>query len=71
LKTIMVSSRIHKVGQAKLPYIPKPLKPWMLDYIVDKIVWNTYKSVYRIVYYFSLVYPNNHKRDLFIAQKYE
>jgi hypothetical protein len=54
LKAVMISAGIYKIGQSKLPDIPEPLKPRMLDYITDKIAWNINKSVNRIVYYFFL-----------------
>ena len=46
----MVCAGVHIIGKAQLTNSAQTLKPRMLNQIKNKIVWNGYKTIHRIVY---------------------
>jgi hypothetical protein len=63
LKPRVIGSGINKTCQAKLFNVPKPLKPWVLNYIEDYIPGYAYKSIDRIIYYFAFIGFVGHLED--------
>src|SRR6185312_10524719 len=51
----MQSSGVYKVSKSKLFYSAQPLKPGMVYDIEYKVVWDSNKSVDRVVKYFLLI----------------
>ena len=70
LKTAVGCPGIDITCKAKLPDIPKPLKPGMLNEVKHKIARDAYKAVNRIVNDLSFICQINHSPE-FDLQKYE
>jgi hypothetical protein len=68
LKPAVSGSRIYKAGEAKLFYVPQPLKPWVLNKVKNEITRDAYKTINRIVDYFSLISQIDHL-EFFMVQK--
>jgi hypothetical protein len=70
LKPAVIGSWINKTGKAELLDAAKTLKPRVPDNIIYKIARDTYKSINRIIDYFSLICNKCHP-EIFSLQNYE
>jgi len=55
LKTAVYRTGVDKACEPELPDVAQPLKPLMTYEVIDKLIWYTDESVYRVIDNLSLV----------------
>jgi hypothetical protein len=63
LEPAMIGSGINKACKTKLFNIPQSLEPGVLDNIVNQIARYAYKSINRIIDYFSFICLVDHLKN--------